>query len=687
MMGARSAAFLSASSPPGWMRTKLGISTKLQVAFGTVAFSTAIATATAFLSFAAVEGGLRKIADRQVPVMADVMRLSVIAGDIAAAAARFINTKTAEDQKTTAASIAKKSNELAAVIERVRKADGDGPELEGLLSLSQRLDANLAALEEAISERNDLRTQIVALLDSLHWVHGEITEQLASLRDPSQALQISERIHLLVSLISEASIIREPSAFQSIQDRLKAATEAVNTSTAILSNSDVKQGIEQLYRLGLGVDGIFARRARELFTATRADGAIDENAVIQRELDGAVATLVNKAQAGMTSGTTTLSRDLNRSRILLLLVAIGSILAAVGIGEFYVRRGLVRRLISIGSAMRVLASGDIDIVVPAISKHDEIDQMSRSLEVFRASEIERREFSKRERVEMAAQHKRAITIDQIIADFRATVTSVVTTVTDNILRMEATAQGLSTAANEADQKARMVSVSAKATSNNVRTVAETTEELGASIHEINSQTAQTQDVARRATETVQSADQMIGQLSANADRIGNVVKLIRDVADQTNLLALNATIEAARAGEAGRGFSVVASEIKVLAGQSANATKDITAQVEAIQSTTKAAVNAIRSISEVTDDIARFTAVIAGSVEQQNSATQTIAHTVKDAAAGVNDLAGNITIVSKAINETNRAALAVFEVAHTLSSQTNTLEKAVDAFLKRVTAA
>jgi methyl-accepting chemotaxis protein len=252
--------------------------------------------------------------------------------------------------------------------------------------------------------------------------------------------------------------------------------------------------------------------------------------------------------------------------------------------------------------------------------------------------------------------------------------------------MESTAGGLSTIASEADAQARAVSQSSETTSNNVRSVADATEELGVSIHAINQQAIQTRGVVQRAAEIAQSAYALGNQLSAGSSRIGDVVKLIRDVAEQTNLLALNATIEAARAGPAGRGFAVVANEIKQLASQTAKATEDITAQIAAIQISTTEAVNVIGSINAVTDDIARFTTAVASSVEQQNNAAQMITRNVQGAAIGVTELAGNMTEVTRAIGETNRFATEVIEVAHTLAAQTGTIDRAVDDFLRRVTA-
>jgi methyl-accepting chemotaxis protein len=525
--------------------------------------------------------------------------------------------------------------------------------------------------EEAVKRTSKLVKDLVAV-------------QITGLRN---ALEIAAQTHLVTSLLSEAAVAKDQASLVPMQDRFKAATDLLTKASKGITDKDIKAAIDELLTFGQGDGSLFALRAAEFGAATRADKTIEENVTIQRSLDRAVAVLVGDAEKSMQSGSVKLVEDLGRNRMLLMIVAAVSLLVAGAIGVFYVQRRLVRRLTSVGDAMRRLSSGDTEMTVPAAADRDEIGEMARSLEVFRAGEIERRDMAARQEAEQAAQRQRASGIEQMIGDFRATVTAVIAAVTENVARMETTARTLTSIASEADTQARAASASSENTSSNVQSVAGATEELGASIREISEQATQANNVVGKAAEIAKNADQLVGQLSSGASRIGDVVKLIRAIAEQTNLLALNATIEAARAGEAGRGFAVVASEVKTLASQTAKATEEIASQIGAIQGSTAEAVEAIRQIGGVMGDISRFTSSIAASVEEQSASTQEIGRNVQQAASGANELAGNMTTVTEAIEETNKSATLVLDASSALTAQAGTLQQAVDEFLDRVAAA
>src|SRR5205085_4852070 len=196
-----------------------------------------------------------------------------------------------------------------------------------------------------------------------------------------------------------------------------------------------------------------------------------------------------------------------------------------------------------------------------------------------------------------------------------------------------------------------------------------------SISEISRQVQQSTQVAGRAVGDAERTNAQVKSLADAANKIGEVVSLINDIASQTNLLALNATIEAARAGEHGKGFAVVASEVKSLANQTAKATEEIGAQITQIQDATKEAVAAIQGIGTTIAEVNSIAGSIAAAVEQQGAATQEIARNVQQAAQGTQEVSSNIVNVKQAATETGAASSQVLGAAGELARHSNELSK------------
>jgi methyl-accepting chemotaxis protein len=229
--------------------------------------------------------------------------------------------------------------------------------------------------------------------------------------------------------------------------------------------------------------------------------------------------------------------------------------------------------------------------------------------------------------------------------------------------------------------------SAHISSENVRVAAAAAEELSTVISEIARQIERGSSSASATVKAMSTTTRMIEKLDISSRKIGDVVALIMAVAEQTNLLALNATIEAARAGEAGRGFAVVAQEVKQLASQTASATDEIRRQIDAMQTSTREAVQAMAGLGLQIGDIDQITIAIAGAIEQQSAATDEIARSISAAAQSSAALGSVMDRVSQASVETAAAGAQVDSAADAMMVQVNTLKVSIDNAVARLYAA
>jgi methyl-accepting chemotaxis protein len=304
-----------------------------------------------------------------------------------------------------------------------------------------------------------------------------------------------------------------------------------------------------------------------------------------------------------------------------------------------------------------------------ISTHEDVTEQRRAEE---------------ERATIHDQERRRRVIDGAIASFRPLAERLLGSVSECATAMRTTANALFGSSDETSKRAESAVQAFNETSANVESAAVAAEELSRSIDEISRQLSHTGSIVGAATGEARATDDEIAGLAAGAQKIGDVVMLIRNIAGQTNLLALNATIEAARAGDAGRGFAVVAQEVKSLAVQTAKATEEIANHILGVQESTTGAVEAIRHITTRMQEINQYTTAVAAAVEEQNSATSQISQNVASAAQGTGHVVKVLGEVTDAATETRGSAQVVREASETVESAVGNLRLEVEDFLAKV---
>ena len=367
---------------------------------------------------------------------------------------------------------------------------------------------------------------------------------------------------------------------------------------------------------------------------------------------------------------------LNVGGIICVVIVLSSLVT------FGIARRIARPIEHLNHQMETIAEGNLNVVVNGLARRDEIGSMAKAVDVFRLNAVEnRRLHQEKEEAEIRSRQLRQDEMMKMADALENRVNGIVTTINGSVRELHTAASNLSANAEQTQRQSAAVASATQQATTNVATVSAASVELTASIHEISQQVTMAAKVAAAASTEAQLATGKIAGLETAAQKVGEVVQLINDIASQTNLLALNATIESARAGEAGKGFAVVANEVKNLAGQTGRATEDIAQQIGAIQEETRAAVEAIEAIANTIVQMNQMSTSIAGAVEEQGAATGEIARNVEQASAGTQEVANNIEGVAQAADDTGRMAQNVFHAADGLLKDVGQLEREVESFL------
>lgn len=344
-------------------------------------------------------------------------------------------------------------------------------------------------------------------------------------------------------------------------------------------------------------------------------------------------------------------------------------------------RRIANPLTEMAGAMGRLAKGDTALEIPGRGRRDEVGTMAEALERFREQAEANAAFEAAAAIERAARDRRQAMVESLTQEFGGSVASIMDRLRVSAGSMRDASVSMASATEQTRNRVADTAEGAQQNSSNLSAVAAATEEMTASVTEISRQVAEAARAAQDAVERANTTGATVRGLAESADQIGDVVRLITDIAGQTNLLALNATIEAARAGDAGKGFAVVASEVKTLASQTARATEQISAQISAIQAATGDAVGAVQEVANAIQRVNGVAGAIAAAVEEQDAVTRDISASVQSVAKQNDEAARAMREVSDVAEGARTSSGTVKVAAETVADVTGQLGEQMNGFL------
>ena len=560
--------------------------------------------------------------------------------------------------------------------------------LDKLRGLADRYRNSVTATIHVINDRRASAAELVRSATELSTTVAAIVEALA--RDPSNTDVLGDSIRLMEEFqSSNASATRflasrNPADSDTTRVDIMAMRRALaGLSAQKIANRRVQRFLEAMRepfeRYTKALDGLISSTEQLSAVAAERNAAV----VALTEAADQIRFTSVEAQLGTIGGMQlTVSSARHLGLLASTLAIIVGLVLAVLIGN-----GIARPIAQITTIMRELADGRTNIAIPHVRRHDEIGAMAVAVQSFKENRVLADKLASEKQAEVHSKEQRARTLEQLNMQFEAAASALTSTLSSAAANLKESAETMFTTTQQASTKSDTVRSAAQQASTNVETVASAAEELSISIDGIDDRVVRSSTIATKAMMYANRTNQTVQTLVEDAQEIGKVLNLIRQIAHQTNLLALNATIEAARAGQFGRGFAIVASEVKSLAAQTGNSTIEIENQITKIQSVTGHVVSAIREIVATIGEMSEIAAEVASAVGQQRTATREIAQNAQQASISALEVAHAITSVEEASASTKFEANQVLDAASQLSRQSDELRVQFDKFIAGVRAA
>lgn len=581
---------------------------------------------------------------------------------------------------------------------------GKGPKFEAQIKKFTQTAADLAAELETAWASGDTESaafsQLKTKLDDVKSTLASLNERATKAigRRQKSAGKIQLKLADIETVLREVQSVAAKAAkldsklvrFSANHDQeqilvINKALDALGNDIKVIGLSQASERLKSTI-----IDGYVAESLPEIEKISTAFKALDASMLQIETLTTSLKTSIAK----LTAETQALTAQSNgeafkvssaAQRDILLAMSIAVIIASLV--ALSLSRVLNSSIGQITQSMQRLLTGDLSQDIAGLERSDEIGAMAKSVAQFRDREEERLRLEADTHAVTQEREARQQKIEGLIADFRQDIASYLAEVNGDMEQLGNTSLRLTSIAQDNTEQSNDVADSSKDVYQNVQKVVESADKLGEMTTDAGGHVSSTLEKVREALDAVSLANDQIGGLSQAAMRIGDVVQLIQEIAEQTNLLALNATIEAARAGEAGRGFAVVASEVKSLAGQTAKATDEIANQVNEIQSSTGRSVASIESIAAIIAAVNETADVMASSIQEQSESAGTISDDARIAAERTNQVNGNIASVAESSQSTKASADEVRSIAGNASEKIDTVTGRIEDFLKDFSAA